>query len=73
MSKAKKFLTIGFWIAILSFLGFPLYIKNILFVITGFLIIYMSYKLYLEDKKNNTKEERINFSENSDFSKEKIM
>ena len=70
MSKAKIFLTIGVWVAILPYLGFPLTIKNILFTVTGLLIIYFSYGLYLESKKNTQEEKADNFSENKDFTKE---
>ena len=69
MSKPKRFLTIGIWVAILPFLGFPISIKNILFVITGLLIMYMSYNMYLEFKKNTQKIKADNFSENKDFTK----
>jgi hypothetical protein len=68
MSKPKRFLTIGVWVIILPYLGFPITLKNILFVLTGLLIMYMSYGMYLENKKNR-KEKRTfdNFSENKDF------
>ena len=69
MSKSKQFLTIGIWIAILPFLGFPINIKNILFVLTGFLIMYMSYGMYLESKKSVREKKADNFSENKDFTK----
>jgi hypothetical protein len=70
MSKEKKFLTIGVWVAILPFLGFPMGIKNILFVLTGLLIIYLSYGLYLESKKKGEEKESFDsFSENKDFNK----
>jgi len=71
MSKAKIFLTIGAWVAILPYLGFPFVFKNILFTLTGFLIAYLSYLMYQDDKKKeNTKEKAFdNFSENKDFIK----
>ena len=69
MSKSKKFLTIGIWTVILPFLGFPLNIKNILFVLTGFLIMYMSYRIYLENKIPATETKTDSFSENSGFDK----
>ncbi len=70
MSKPKRFLTIGVWVAILPFLGFPVTIKNILFVLTGLLIIYLSYGMYLESKKDKKEEKTFdNFSENKDFTK----
>lgn len=67
MTKPKRFLTIGIWVAILPFLGFPIFIKNILFIITGILIIYMSYGMYLESKIGKKEEQIDNFSENKDF------
>ena len=69
MSKSKQFLTIGIWVAILPFLGFPINIKNILFVLTGYLLIYMIYCMYLESKKNVKEKKANNFSENIDFAK----
>ena len=70
MSKAKKFLTIGIWTAILSYLGFPAPITNILFTLTGFIIMYMSYRMYLESKTLNKEEKTFDsFSENKEFTK----
>lgn len=68
MSKSKQFLIFGVWIIILPFLGFPIVMKNILFVITGLLIIYISYGMYLESKKEKKGGKPLdNFSENKDF------
>ena len=69
MSKSKQFLTIGIWVAILPYLGFPSNIKNILFVLTGLLIMYISYGMYLESKKITGVKIADNFSENKDFTK----
>ena len=70
MSKEKIFLTIGVWVAILPFLGFPFGLKNILFVLTGFLIMYLSYGMYTESRKNIKKNKNFdNFSENKNFTK----
>lgn len=70
MSKEKMFLTIGVWVIILPYLGFPSLLKNILFAITGLIIMYMSYGLYLVSKKAEIKEKSFdNFSENKDFTK----
>ena len=70
MSKPKKILTIGIWVAILPFLGFPITIKNILFILTGLLIMYISYGMYLESKKDKKEGEKAdNFFENKDFTK----
>ena len=70
MNKPRNFLTIGVWIVILPFLGFPITIKNILFVLTGLLIMYLSYGMYLESKKANKEKKSFdNFSENKDFTR----
>ncbi len=69
MSISKRFLLIGIWVAILPFLGFPITLKNILFIITGLLIIYMGYGLYIESKIGKKEEKADNFSENKDFTK----
>ena len=70
MSKSKKFLAIGIWTVILPYLGFPLGIKNLLFVVTGLLIIYMSYRMFLESKVAGTEKKTFdNFSENDNFDK----
>lgn len=70
MNKSKKFLALGIWITILPFLGFPITIKNILFVLTGLSVMYVSYGMYLENKKNVVEKKADNFSENKDFTKE---
>jgi len=68
MRKARLFLILGIWISILPYLGFPYSWKNILFTISGLVLIYLSYIIYKESKskiqKTNTSE---NFSENSEF------
>lgn len=68
MQRARILLILGIWISILSYLGFPYLVKNILFTVTGFFIIYISLVLYKNHKKENTKKEIFdNFSENSSF------
>lgn len=67
MLKARMVLTLGIWVAVLPYLGFPFYIKNILFVITGFIFIYLSFVLYKEYKEKNGSDVFDNFSENKDF------
>jgi len=49
MKKQKILFLLGVWIAILSFLGFPSGIKTTLFVLTGLVLILISYNL---NKKN---------------------
>jgi hypothetical protein len=50
MLKARIFLTLGVWTAVLPYLGFPYYIKNILFLLTGLCLMYMSLVMYKEVK-----------------------
>lgn len=68
MNKARIMLGVGIWVAILPYLGFPYFLKSLLFVITGLGLIYFSFILYRE-WKNSEKEEKVfeNFSENLSF------
>jgi hypothetical protein len=50
MRKEKTLFIIGLWVALLSFLGFPVFIKKILFLLTGIAIMYLAYLFYLEVK-----------------------
>ena len=57
--------------AILPYLGFPNFWKNVLFSITGLGLIYFSYVLYKEWKLGEAKDKSYeNFSENENFSEE---
>lgn len=53
MRKEKTLFIIGLWVMILSFSGFPLFWRNILFVLTGISIIYLAYLFYLEFKERS--------------------
>lgn len=65
MNKAKILLITGLWITLLPYLGFPLFIKNILFSISGLFLIYLAYLIYREHKsKQKTEKNFDNFSEN---------
>ena len=66
MINPRMLLFIGLWVAILPYLGFPLLIKNILFVLIGLLIMYLAFVLYrsLKDKQQKDVE---TFSENNNF------
>lgn len=73
MSKIKIIFVLSIWIIILPFLGFPSSLKDILFSTTGLVLVYFSYMLYRNLKVGETKKENFdNFSENSDFSENKI-
>ena len=50
MRKEKALFIIGLWISALSFLGFPQTWCNVLFLITGLVIIYLSYLFYIESR-----------------------
>ncbi len=70
MLQARILFSIGLWVAILPFLGFPKNIKNILFVLTGLFIIYIGLVVYKKIKlsKDSTKKNSAeSFMENRDF------
>jgi hypothetical protein len=50
MRKEKALFIIGIWVAVLSFLGFPVFWKKILFLLTGIALMYLAYLFYLEVK-----------------------
>ncbi|MFN4181164.1 MAG: hypothetical protein ACK4FA_00500 [Candidatus Paceibacteria bacterium] len=64
MQKAKIFVVFGFWIAVLPYLGFPIFLKNILFSITGLVLVYIGLVLRSKMPKTQTKK-FDNFSENT--------
>lgn len=66
MRRPYILLTLGIWVAVLPYLGFPYFWKNILFTLSGFGLIYVSFLIYKEFKqqKKNKKETYDNFSEN---------
>ncbi len=61
MLKARTLLILGIWTAVLPYLGFPYKIKNILFVLTGLALIYVSFVVYKETRKNSKEENEKNF------------
>ncbi len=67
MSKIKILSILGFWIAVLPYLGFPYVFKNILLTLSGLTIVYLSYVLSKENKEGEEKIIFENFSENHDF------
>jgi hypothetical protein len=71
MSKVRILLFLGVWVTFLSYLGFPSSWKNILFSVSGLIIIYISYLLYNE-LKVSTETQPIfdNFLENTSFTEE---
>lgn len=72
MNKSKIVLGIGIWTAILPYLGFPFFIKNLLFSLTGLLLMYFAYILYKESRSFNQEKKSDVFSENGhSFSEDK--
>jgi hypothetical protein len=75
MNKVKAVFVLGIWVAILPYLGFPYSLKNILYSITGLVLMYSSFVMYRDFKKISKMKEKTfdNFSENKDFNEnEKI-
>ncbi len=66
MRKAYKLLILGIWVAILPYLGFPSFWKNILFSLSGLGLIYFSFVMY-KNSKDKKKVVFDNFSENSNI------
>ncbi|MBP6883917.1 MAG: hypothetical protein KBC06_01645 [Candidatus Pacebacteria bacterium] len=50
MTRARKLLVFGVWVAVLPYLGFPFFWKNILFTVSGLGLAIFSYLLYRESK-----------------------
>lgn len=65
MSKARILLILGTWVAVLPYLGFPSFWKNILFTLSGLTLIYFSYIMYRNSKRNEKTFD--NFRENNSF------
>lgn len=63
MRKARILLVLGIWVAILPYLGLPYFWKNVLFSVSGLVLVYFSYLLYQDSKKDAVKT-FDNFSEN---------
>ena len=75
MSKTRIILILGIWIMVLPYLGFPYYIKNILFTLSGLFLVYLSFLTQKELKSIHGDEEKESFdsfSENNDFVEENI-
>lgn len=70
MLQARILFTIGLWVAVLPFLGFPKNIKNILFILTGLFIVYIGLVVYKKiklSKESTKKNSSETFMENRDF------
>ncbi len=66
MRRERILLILGIWVAILPYLGFPYFWKNILFTLSGIVLIYHSYALHkIRKAKEKRKKSFDNFSENN--------
>jgi len=73
MNKTKIILVLAVWVTILPYLGFPYSLKNILFSVTGLILIYLAYLLFRDFKAGETEEKTFdNFSENSNFKENEV-
>ena len=72
MRRARILLFLGVWVAVLPYLGFPYSWKDLLFTLSGLILMCMSYLLYLDHK---TKESKTfdNFLENDTFSENEVV
>ena len=69
MRKVRIILFLGAWVALLPYLGFPFFWKNILLSLSGLGLIYLSFLWYREYKTKEVENKTFdNFSENKDFS-----
>ena len=72
MRRARMFFVLGVWTAVLPYLGFPYFWKNILLTLSGLSVAYVGYAMYREFKsKEEGKPAFDNFSENHGFVEDK--
>lgn len=64
MRKARIFLILGVWVAILPYLGFPQSWKSILFSLSGLFLAYIGYIMHQEEKIAGGDQDFDNFKEN---------
>lgn len=50
MMKEKTLFALGVWIFCLPYLGFPIFWKNLLFVVTGLFVCMLAYLMYRHKK-----------------------
>ena len=66
MRRERILLLLGLWVAVLPYLGFPYFWKNIFLTISGMALVYLSILYYYETEKNGDRKTKTfeNFSEN---------
>lgn len=68
MSRARTLLLLGIWVAVMPYLGFPSSWKNGLMILTGLILMYISYVMYSENRESKEAVQTFeNFSENNNF------
>ena len=66
MKRARLLLGIGIWVALLPHFGLPLLIKNILFLLTGLVLVYLALVIYKQIRQSQKTEKSFdNFTENN--------
>jgi len=66
MRRIRILLFFGIWFAILPYLGFPLFWKDTLSMISGLMLVFFACILYKEHKDTKTNKKTFdNFSENN--------
>ena len=63
MNKVKTILIIAIWVAILPYLGFPYFIKNTLFTLSGLAILSLGYLTFKTLGAEKEKDVFDNFTE----------
>jgi membrane protein implicated in regulation of membrane protease activity len=74
MRKVRTLLVLGIWATILPYLGFSYAWKDILFTLSGLVIVYLGYIFYQDYKTREIKVLRKvdSFKENGDFIEREI-
>ncbi len=72
MRRERILLILGIWVAVLPYLGFPYSWKNVLFSISGLILIYYSYVFYKEFKIKEHREKKRNRVRPQDTFEERI-
>lgn len=67
MRKERFLFILGIWTMALSYLGFPVVIKKLLFIVTGGLILGVSYLFYVEKRTRISSKKNMQADNNTEF------
>ncbi len=67
MRKERFLFILGIWTMALSYLGFPVVIKKLLFIVTGGLILGVSYLFYVEKRTRISSKKNMQVDNNTEF------